>query len=216
MANVNTTISFTLINSLGNPVKGAAFQLIVAGNVCNAISNAQGIVNVTTTLSNITIGTVVVVAAGYTTLNTSYSISPGSNSNSILLAFDPSQINKTVQFYDTSNSPVPNVLVSVNGSIVGRTDSNGIISVITNSGNITIQGNLSGYLPFVLQGNYNGSTLPNRVVMSFVALYSQKITLQTTPGATVNISGFSLTDTIVISQTDLPNQILLLHLACIR
>jgi hypothetical protein len=196
MSLTNTTISVNLKDTAGNVVANASVKITVAGNIYNLVSDINGSCIISFALSSITLGTIQIDSVTHLSYNKSYTISSGSNSLAILLSIDSNQINKTIQILDTNNFVAPNVLVSLNGSIVGRTDVSGHIAVLASAGNCILQTNSPNYIPFILSGNYTSSSFPDRLIIKPVVITGKIITLTTSSFANILVSGESLTDNI--------------------
>ncbi|MGI4814859.1 MAG: hypothetical protein ACRYGG_16215, partial [Janthinobacterium lividum] len=195
MPTPNTNLNVTIIDSVNNFVAEAQVIITVAGAVYNLLTNSNGLATTTISLTNVTIGTISVIAPGYISNSQTYTINPITNSITILLSVDSTQINKALQISDISGNPVAGVNVSVNGTVVGKTSSAGLIQVVTKAGYITIQTSKAGYNPLILTQSYTAFNFPSQIIIQLKAGTKQLITFQTTPFSTIQIAGNGLVDT---------------------
>jgi hypothetical protein len=196
MAILNTTIDITIRDSANQLVVGAAVTITTVGTVFNLMTDATGSAVASLSLTNRTVAIVNVSAAGLLSVTKNYTISPLENIYNIVLSVDPSQINKLINFLDVNNSPIPGLSVSVNGSLLGKTNNLGQIRIKTVPGVITVQTSGTGYVPLSLSGTYTSTSFPAHIIVKSAQVTTQVLTLQSIAFVVINISGNSLTDTI--------------------
>ena len=211
MSTFNTNINVNVIDSVNNIVTGASVIITVAGTVYNLTTNTVVFASCALSLTNITIATINISADGYLNNTDTYVISPLTNQFNIVLSVDPSQINKTLQIFDTNSTPIPDVFVSINGNVIGKTNNLGAIQVVTASGYLTIQTNKAGYDPLYIGQIYTSFNFPSQLIISSALSNPQIISFQTTPYASITISGNSINDAINADSTGLAVSNILLN-----
>jgi hypothetical protein len=192
----NTTISVTVYSSTGQLVIGSNVAITVAGSTYNLVTDATGEVITSLSLTNITLSTVSIAAVGYLSQTINYTVSPGDNAYTVVLLVDPAQVNKILTIDSPTGSPVPNVLVSVNGVLAGKTNSSGQVQIIALSGALTIQASCLNYQTLTITGTYTGLSFPSKLIILPKVAVGQFITFQTSPSATIIITGNDFEDTI--------------------